>query len=243
METDMDITQATAFVTGANRGVGKVFVASLLERGVRKVYAAARDPGSLNGLLEDDRVVPVALDVTDAEQIQHAAAIATDVTLLINNAGALSFGGALEVEQEAIARDMAVNYTGLHSMTRAFSAVIEANGGGTVVNMLSLLSFLAAPGFSAYNASKAAAWSMSMSLRPYLSQRNIKVLNAFPGGIDTEMLAGVDGPKDRPEIVVADVLNAVTEDLEDVYPGAAQDAFDAWRADPKAMEKAFATMM
>lgn len=114
---------------------------------------------------------------------------------------------------------MAVNFEGLLNVTRTFEPVMESNGGGKVVNMLSLLSLVSAPGFSAYNASKAAAWSIAMSLRAYLEPKGISVLNVFPAGIDTDMLAGVDGPKDDPEAVVADVLRAIESDAEDVYPG------------------------
>ncbi len=197
----MNIENSTALVTGANRGVGQVYVAELLRRGAAKVYAGARGPDSLAATLALDpaRVVPLRLDVTRGDDIAAAALAATDVTLLINNAGALSFGGALDVTQDAIDRDMAVNHSGLRDVTRTFAPIMEVNGGGTVVNMLTLLSFVSAPGFSAYNASKAAAWSMSMSLRAYLRPKGIAVLNAFPAGIDTDMLAGVDAPKDTPE--------------------------------------------
>lgn len=138
---------------------------------------------------------------------------------------------------------MAVNFEGLLNVTRTFEPVMESNGGGKVVNMLSLLSLVSAPGFSAYNASKAAAWSIAMSLRAYLEPKGISVLNVFPAGIDTDMLAGVDGPKDDPEAVVADVLRAIESDAEDVYPASASDVHASWRNDPKAVEKAFAAMM
>ncbi len=241
----MKIENSIALVTGANRGVGQVYVAELLQRGAAKVYAGARNPDSLAATvaLDPARVVALKLDVTLADDIAAAARDAADVTLLINNAGALSFGGALDVSQEAIDRDMAVNHGGLRDVTRAFAPVLEANGGGTVVNMLTLLSFVSAPGFSAYNASKAAAWSMSMSLRAYLRPMGITVVNAFPAGIDTDMLAGVDAPKDTPQAVVQDVLNAVATGEEDVYPASAADVYAGWRADQKQIEAAFAGMM
>lgn len=241
----MNIENTIALVTGANRGAGKVYVAELLRRGAAKVYAGARDADSLaeTVALDPARVVPIQLDVTEPPEIEAAAQVASDVTLLINNAGALSFGGALEVTQDAINRDMAVNLGGLRDVTRAFTPVIEANGGGAVVNMLTLLSFVSAPGFSAYNASKAAAWSMAMSLRAYLRPKGIAVVNAFPAGIDTDMLAAVDAPKDAPEEVVRDVLDAVEAGQEDVYPASAGDVYAGWRADQKQVEAAFAAMM
>ncbi len=241
----MNIENSVALVTGANRGAGRVYVAELLRLGAAKVYAGARNLDSLADTVSLDpaRVVPLRLDVTSADDIAAAAATAKDVTLLINNAGSLSFGGALDVSQDAIDRDMAVNHDGMRDVTRAFTSVLEANGGGTVVNMLTLLSFVSAPGFAAYNASKAAAWSMSMSLRAYLRPKDIKVVNAFPAGIDTDMLAGVDAPKDAPVAVVRDVLEAMQAGAEDVYPASAADVHAAWRADQKQIEAAFAEMM
>lgn len=241
----MQINDSVALVTGANRGVGHAYVQALLKRGARKIYAGARDTETLAATvaLDPAKVVPLKLDITDARDISNAAVTAKDVTLLINNAGVLSFGGALTVDQAAINRDMAVNFGGLLDVTRAFTPVLEANGGGTVANMLTLLSFLSAPGFSAYNASKAAAWSMAMSLRPYLAQKNISVLNAFPAGIDTDMLAGVDAAKDKPELVANDVLDGVEAGQQDVYPGSAAGVYAAWRNDQKAVETMFAGMM
>lgn len=241
----MQVQNAIALVTGASRGVGHAYVAAFLERGAAKVYAAARTDGSLGDTvaLDPTRVVPLRLDVTAPDQIAAARVRASDVTLLINNAGSLTFGGALDVAQDGLDRDMAVNNDGLREVTRAFAPVIAANGGGAVVNMLTLLSFVSAPGFSGYNASKAAAWSMAMSLRAYLRPQGVAVVNAFPAGIDTDMLAGVDAPKDSPNAVAADVLEGLEAGHEDIYPVSAAQVFDAWRSDQKAVEAMFATMM
>jgi len=240
----MKLAYRSVLVTGANRGVGRAFVEDLLNRGVRRVYAAARDTARLATTigLDPQRVVALELDVTDPATVAEAARQAADTTVLINNAGVLSLGGALEVESAAIVRDMSVNFSGLLDTTRAIAPVIAANGGGAVVNMLSLLSFVSVPGFSAYNASKAAAWSISMSLRPLLASQGISVINAFPAGIDTDMLAGVDSPKDDPAQVAAEILDAIEAGEEDVYPGAARNIYDSWRADHKAVERLFAAM-
>lgn len=241
----MEIKNSVALVTGANRGVGKEYVTQLLDQGVAKVYAAARNPETLTDVIKADeqRVVPLRLDITKQEEIDAAAEQASDVTLLINNAGVLSFGGALDISRANLDHDMAVNHHGLRDTSTRFAKVIEANGGGAIVNMLSLLSFLSAPGFSGYNASKAAAWSMSMSLRAFLRPKGIEVINAFPAGIDTDMLAGVDGPKDTVQNVARDVLEAIKTGEEDVYPASAKAVFDNWRTDQKAVEAAFAAMM
>ncbi|MEC8580481.1 MAG: SDR family NAD(P)-dependent oxidoreductase [Pseudomonadota bacterium] len=241
----MEIQDSIVLVTGANRGVGQEYVAQLIKTGAAKVYACARNPDSLGATvaLDPGRVVPLQLDVTDSGSVEAAAQAAGDVNLLINNAGSLTFGGALEATDAGLATDMAVNNDGLRRMTQAFTPIIEANGGGAVVNMLTLLSFVSAPGFAGYNASKAAAWSMAMSLRAYLRPKGIQIINAFPAGIDTDMLAGVDAPKDSPEAVVRDVLAAVVAGHEDVYPASAADVFDAWRTDQKSVEAAFGEMM
>lgn len=241
----MKLENSIALVTGANRGVGRTYVADLLRRDAAKIYAAARSLDSLaeTVALDPARVVPLQIDVTNVDQITASSRAAEDVTLLINNAGVLSFGGALDVPQDAIDRDMAVNHDGMREMTRAFAPIIERNGGGAVVNMLTLLAFVSAPGFSAYNASKAAAWSMAMSLRAYLRPKGIDVVNAFPAGIDTDMLAGVDAPKDTAQDVVRDVLDGLAAGEEDVYPASASDVYAGWRADQKQIEAAFAGMM
>lgn len=241
----MQIQNSVALVTGANRGVGKQYVAQLVKRGASKIYVCARNIDDLSATVSiaPSLLEPLQLDVTNADQIVEAAAMAKDVTLLINNAGSLNFGGALEVSNSAIEQDMAVNNDGLRNVTRAFTPIIETNGGGAVVNMLTLLSLVSAPGFAGYNASKAAAWSMSMSLRAYLRPKNIQVINAFPAGIDTDMLVGVDAPKDSAVDVASDVLNALEANQEDVYPASAKEVFKSWRQDQKAVEAAFAQMM
>lgn len=241
----MKLENTISFVTGANRGLGQAFVKALLDAGAAKVYAGARDTARLDATvaLDPARVVAVQLDVTDRTSIAAAVARAADTRQLINNAGVLSFGGALEIDRAALDRDLAVNYFGLLDITRGFAPVIAGNGGGTVVNVLSLLSFIAAPGFSGYNASKAAAWSMTMSLRAYLAKTGVAVVNTFPAGIDTDMLSGVEAPKDSPAAVVADTLKGIESGLEDIYPASAQGVFDAWRGDQKAIERAFAAMM
>ena len=121
--------------------------------------------------------------------------------------------------------------------------MLEANGGGSIVNTLTLLSLASMPGFAAYNASNAAAWSMSLSLRASLKPKNIQVVNAFPGAIDTDMLSGVDIDKTSPNDVANEILIAVQNNQEDVFPDPmSKQVYEAWRQDHKAVEQQFASM-
>lgn len=241
----MDIKKATVLVTGANRGIGHQLVRALLDAGARKVYAAARDPGSLAATLAFDtaRVAALKLDVTDRARVAALPQEARDVNLLVNNAGVLDFGGMLDVSEEALARNLETNFYGKLFMARAFAPVIERNGGGAIVNILTLLSFVSAPGLSAYNASKAAAWSMTQSLRASLTGKGIAVHGVFPGGVDTDMLAGVDVPKTSPVEVARAVVASLAEGREDIFPDPmSMQVYAAWRQDHKAVEKQFAAM-
>lgn len=234
----MKIEGSVAFVTGANRGIGKEIVAHLIQHGAKKVYAAARNPGQIQAT---DRVVPIALDVTDQDSIAAAAARANDVTLLINNAGVLDFGAILEGERALLERDMEVNYYGKWAMAKAFAPVLEKNGGGALVNVLTLVALASMPSLGIYNASKAAAWSMTLSIRPYLAARGIEVHSVFPGAVDTDMLAGVEMPKTSPSDVASAIVHGVESGVEDIFPDPNSAAYYAqWKADHKAIEKAFA---
>lgn len=233
-----------ALVTGANRGLGLAFVGALLDVGVDKVYATARDIGSLKAAVElaPDRVFPLSLDITEDGQVAEAAAAAADVTLLINNAGVLDFMAPLDLTADVIERNMATNFVGTYAMSRAFAPVLAANGGGHISNVLTFLTYVSAPIFAAYNASKAASWSMAMSLRPYLATRNITISNAFPTTIDTQMVSALDKVKDTPADVAADIVRGIMAGEEDIYPMAAKEMFAEWRADQKAVERKFATI-
>jgi NAD(P)-dependent dehydrogenase (short-subunit alcohol dehydrogenase family) len=204
----MEITNSVALVTGANRGLGSAFVDALLARGARKVYAAARRPEEV--VVADPRVVPIRLDVTDPEQVAAAAAIAGDVTLLINNAGTVHGGPLLEPAAVAtLDAEFAVNVYGTLAMATAFAPLLAANGGGAVVNMCSVLSFVSIPGSGGYSAAKAAEWSITNGIRLELAPQGTQVVAVHVGYIDTDMAADVDAPKLRPEAVAGDVLEGV----------------------------------
>ena len=199
-----DITGRVALVTGANRGLGAAFVAELLERGAAKVYAAARRPESV--AVTDPRVVPLELDVTDADSIRRAAETATDVTVLVNNAGIGVNQSLVSGDLGEIHREFDTNFWGPVLVTRAFAPVLAANGGGAIVNMHSALSWYA---IGSYSAGKAALWSASNSARVELAPQGIQVVGVHVGYVDTEMAAHADGYKVPPAQVVAEALDSV----------------------------------
>lgn len=211
----------TALVTGANRGLGHHFAAELLARGAT-VYAAAREPASID--LPGARTL--ALDVTDPDAVAAAAELARDVDLLVNNAG-ISTGSPLLGDLDGVRAEMDVNFWGTLSMVRAFAPVLAANGGGTIVNVASALSWFAAPGAGAYAVSKAANWNMSNALRLELAAQRTQVTSVHLGLADTDMARAIDGPKTDPAQVVRTVLDATAQ-------GEIEVVVDAWSAMVKA---------
>ena len=211
----MKVEGSTALVTGANRGLGKAVVDELLRRGAAKVYAGARDPGSVDA--GDARVVPVRLDVTDDESVYAAAALASDVDLLVNNAGIADNTSLFGPDGvDSLRRQLETNTLGPLQTTRAFAPVLEANGGGTVVNILSVLSWVTFPTLSAYSASKAAAWSITNATRGELRAQGTHVVGVHVGYLDTDMASGVEGPKTDPADLAGQVLDAVESGVDEV---------------------------
>jgi NAD(P)-dependent dehydrogenase (short-subunit alcohol dehydrogenase family) len=174
--------QIVAFVTGANRGLGKRFAAQLVERGA-KVYAAARRPETI----DVPGVVPAQLDVTDPESVARAASVAGDVNVLINNAGVSTGASLLTGPMDDVRLEMETHYFGTLSVTRAFAPIVEANGGGSILNVLSVLSWAHSPVFGAYSAAKAAEWAMTDAIRQELAPRGIHVASLHVGFMDTDM--------------------------------------------------------
>src|SRR5215470_1808976 len=203
----MKIAGSVALVTGANRGLGRAYARELIARGAARVYGAARNPAAVT----DPRVTPIALDITDAQRAAEVAAQCGDVTLLVNNAGVLAYSTFIGAPNlEAARLEMETNYFGTLRMCRAFAPALAANGGGAIVNMLSVTSFYANPLDASYGASKAAAWSLTNGVRLELHHQGTLVVAVHAGFIDTDMAAlAVNVPKDSPESVAQQAFDAV----------------------------------
>jgi NAD(P)-dependent dehydrogenase (short-subunit alcohol dehydrogenase family) len=209
----------TVLVTGANRGLGARLVESVLDAGAAKVWAAARDPESIaSDVLAEERVVPLKLDITDQASVEAAASRATDVDVLINNAGVLGFGGPLEGDLDVFERDMMTNYLGTLRVTRAFVPILERNAPALVVNVLTVIALAPIRSLAGYCASKAASHSMTQALRAELKDRGIDVIGAYPGGIDTDMVAGVEMMKTPPDEVAVRIVEGIQADETIVWP-------------------------
>lgn len=239
----MDISSATVLVTGANRGIGRRTVDCLLAAGAPRIFAGARDPAKLGALAEDGRIIAVALDVTDPAQVAGAAERCADVSLLVNNAG-VNRNRPLIGEPEALANaraEIEVNYLGTLSMCRAFAPVLKANGGGMIVNVLSVIGRVNLPAIGSYCASKAAEYSMTQGVRAELAAQGTHVMGVLPGAVDTEMTPGGDA---RPEDVAAAIVEAIANDIEDLYPDAmAQGLSEGLARDAKAVEREMANYL
>jgi NAD(P)-dependent dehydrogenase (short-subunit alcohol dehydrogenase family) len=202
----MDITSSVAVVTGANRGLGRHFAQQLLDRGAAKVYAGARDPETVDLA----GAIPLRVDVTDPASLAAAAAIAGDATILINNAGILLRGRLDDGDLDAMRLEMETNYFGPLQASRAFVPVLRANGGGAILNVLSVLSWLHVPEFGSYSASKAAGWALSNALRQELAPDDIHVAALHVGYMDTDMARNAPPEmKNDPAVVAALALDAL----------------------------------
>jgi NAD(P)-dependent dehydrogenase (short-subunit alcohol dehydrogenase family) len=209
----MKLENATVLITGANRGIGLAFAREALARGARKVYAAARDPASVTLA----GVEAIRLDVTSAADAAAAAARCPDVTLLVNNAGIAQFGGFMAGGSADSARaQLETNFFGPLRLSQAFAPVLAANGGGAILNVLSVASWIHRPPLGIYAASKAAAWALTNSLRHELRAQGTQVVGMHVGFVDTDMTTGIDQPKSSPHAVVRAVLDAVEAGAEEV---------------------------
>jgi NAD(P)-dependent dehydrogenase (short-subunit alcohol dehydrogenase family) len=200
----IDLSSSTVLVTGANRGFGRHLAEQLVARGA-KVYAAARKPESV----DIPGAIPIQLDITDPASVATAAATAADVTVLINNAGIATGATVLDGDVADIRREFDTHVFGTLDVTRAFVPVIERNGGGAILNVLSVLSWFSAPHLGGYSAAKSAEWSMTNALRLELAPRNITVTGLHVGYMDTDLAEGMDGHKSDPAVIAALTLDAL----------------------------------
>jgi NAD(P)-dependent dehydrogenase (short-subunit alcohol dehydrogenase family) len=211
------IENSVVLVTGANRGIGLAFARELLARGARKVYAAARNPAmvTLAG------VQALQLDVTRPEEVAAAVQQAADVTLVINNAGIAQAGGFLAQDSEALARRVfETNFFGMLNMSKAFAPVLKANGGGALLNVLSIASWVNGSELAAYSASKSAAWSLTNALRHELAGQKTQVLGLHMAYVDTDLTRGFDVQKSSAEDIVQRALDGLEAGADEVLADA-----------------------
>jgi NAD(P)-dependent dehydrogenase (short-subunit alcohol dehydrogenase family) len=232
---EVTIADKAVLVTGANRGIGQALVEEALRRGAKRVYAGTRQPLAH----PDERVTPVTLDVTDDAQIQAAVGRVESLDVLINNAGVDLYGDLSD--RAAIERHLAVNLFGTHGVTHAFLPLLIRSR-GEIVNVLSLAGVAAVPFDPTYSISKAAALSLSQSLRATLAVRGVKVHVVLPGPVDTEMTRALDIPKADPESVARAIFDGVEKGEEEIFPDPMSASLaEGWRSGAvKALERQFA---
>lgn len=209
----MKIENSVVLVTGANRGIGLAFAQALLARGARKVYAGVRHPATVT----QAGVTALQLDVTKPEDIAAAVKTAPDVTLVINNAGIAQPGGFLASDSEAVTRRIfETNVFGVLNMSKAFAPVLKAHGGGALLNVLSVASWVNDGGLAAYSASKSAAWSLTNALRHELASQHTQVLGLHMAYVDTDLTRGFEVPKTSPQDIVQRALDGLEAGADEV---------------------------
>ena len=231
-------------ITGANRGIGKALASKALELGAKKVYATARDESKLAEVkaLDSDRVVTLTLDVTNQEQVSAAAQAASDVEIVINNAG-MGTGAQLMAEDvvEKSKLEMDANFYGPMRMGVAFASILKANGGGAIANVLSVAGLVNFPFAPTYSTSKAAGHSLTQGQRAVLAGQNTLVCGIYPGPIDTDMTAGMTVEKGSTEEVAVAVFEGLAQGTEEIFTdNMARGLAQGMKADAKAVEKSIA---
>jgi NAD(P)-dependent dehydrogenase (short-subunit alcohol dehydrogenase family) len=237
----MEVRETVALVTGANRGIGKAIVASLVRAGARRVYAGARRPWLVT---RTEQVIPLHIDLLRPETVAAAARQCDDVALLVNNAGIMLAEPLLGTNAlDAAQLEMQVNFFGTLSMLRAFRGVLAKRRASVVVNILSIAARVNAARFGSYCASKSAALSLTQAARAELASQGTRVVAVMPGFVDTDMARHVTLPKLAPEVVAERIVAAVIAEEEDVYPGPAGDIAARLSAEPKEVEREFARLL
>jgi NAD(P)-dependent dehydrogenase (short-subunit alcohol dehydrogenase family) len=228
----MKIADKVILITGANRGIGRALVEEALNRGAKKVYAGTRTTLTH----PDKRVIPLVLDVTNAEHIRKAVEEVESLDVLINNAGVSHYDDLSD--RAMIERHLAVNLFGMYGLTQAFlPALIRSKG--AIVNNLSLLALAALPPIASYSISKSAAFSLTQSLRAFLAGQGVRVHAVLTGPTDTDMTQGLDIPKSSPASVARGIFHGVEQEEEDIFPDVASASMaESWRSSAmKALER------
>ena len=203
----MKISEQVAFVTGANRGFGRHLALELLSRGA-KVYAGARNPESI----DIPGVIPVKLDITNPQDVAAAAMVAKDATLLINNAGSSTGASLFDGDLDKIHLEFNTHFFGTLSMVRTFAPVLANNGGGSILNILSALSWVSSGTVGAYTAAKAAEWALTNDLRLNLYPQNVRVAGLHVGFMETDMTSSLEVPKSNPEDIAKIAIDGLESD-------------------------------
>jgi NAD(P)-dependent dehydrogenase (short-subunit alcohol dehydrogenase family) len=231
----MNIAQKTVLITGANRGIGRALVQEALHRGAKRVYAGTR--GVLD--IADERVTPLMVDVTNAEQIEQAVRQVGSLDVLINNSGIAPYDDLSDLA--VIEQTLAVNFFGMYKVSRAFMPMLKRSR-GALVNNLSLMALAPLPLTPSYAISKAAALSMTQSLRALLASEGVTVHGVFLGPVDTDMTRGFEIPKASPESVAQGIFDGLENKEEDIFPDAMSKSIAGeWRNGvAKAFERQYA---
>lgn len=246
LKKQIAIEGKVALVSGSNRGIGKAITIALLEKGAKKVYAGARNLESLQELKAKygDRLIPVQLDVTKDQSIADAAQIATDVDILINNAGILAYGSFSDGNLlESLKSNLEVNLWGLVKVANAFYSGMKQRNSGAIVTVSSVAGLLNMPTVLAYSISKAAVHSVVQGLRGEFSKSNILVSGVYPGPVETDMTKGFEMEMESPENVAKVIIQGLREGEEDIFPDAMSQQFkQGYYMSPKAVEQRYLNM-
>jgi NAD(P)-dependent dehydrogenase (short-subunit alcohol dehydrogenase family) len=234
----MTISNKVVFVSGANRGIGAAIVREMLRAGAGKIYAAARGLHTLPSV-SDERVIPLQMDITDDASVNAAAARATDVEVLVNNAGTLAFGDFLASGWGTFEDDMRTNYFGTLRVLRAFAPLFIARRSGTIANVSSVVGLSAVPSMAGYSASKAAVHSITQSLRGTMEKHDVTVLGIYPGPVETELAKAVPYPdKATPEHVAASIVAGIAAGRDYIFPDPmAQQVEQLWSTSNRELER------
>lgn len=224
----MKIDNGVAIVTGANRGLGRQFAAQLLDRGAAKVYAAARRPESI----DLPGVEAIGLDVTEPDQVDAAARTIGAADIVVNNAGFSSFARLVDGDMDDIRREIDVNYFGALHVVRAFAPAMRERGRGAFLNVSSVMAWLGYEHSNSYGASKAANWAMSNGLREELAP-GIQVSSLLLGSTDTDMMKGIDAPKNRPDVLVPTALDQFEDGVVEILADEAARVLKAGLSDDR----------